>query len=100
MRKLSAKRTNTPTRLPLFRPNQYGKESRVFISPDEIHDDDIMDMDANGNCFYEEDDSIQFSCLDKGCGRIDLGAYGPFLKGGKDLNTLKLFIHSLALTFL
>lgn len=69
-------KTHTLTRLPLVGTDQAGKEITVFLTPNRIHEY----ADCNDEKYYMEDDSIQFSCHHQGCGQIDLGKYGPFVK--------------------
>jgi len=67
------------TRCPLIMKDQNGKETKVFIGPDRIHDDDGPD-DSDGN--YFEDNTVEFSSWDRGCGSINIGCYGPFYATG------------------
>ncbi len=66
--------------------DQDGKEKKVFIGPDYIHDDSEPRAHEN----YTEDNSLQFSSLDPGCGCVDIGAYGPFFDTGTSGIFLKL----------
>lgn len=57
-----------------------GKDKQVFVRPLSVHNPDDCSPVDDGN--YEEDNTIQFSAWDIGCGSIDIGCYGPFFETG------------------
>jgi hypothetical protein len=65
------------TRRPLVMKDKDGNEKNVFIGPDRIHDDSTTNFDH-----YFENNSLQFSSSDSGCGVLDIGCYGPFFDTG------------------
>lgn len=69
--------SNLPlTRCPLLMVDEHGKERKVFIGPETIHDHDGPNHDS----LYMENNDLTFSSWDDGCGSIDIGSYGPFFE--------------------
>lgn len=89
------------SRFPIYGKLENGVEFRVKIRGLNVHEDiDLLKergelpspkIGLGHLCIHSEldyvNDEMSFCSYDKGCGLIDLGRYGPFLKAGETFQT-------------